>query len=279
MADKKDEGVARENAVAGLDFGGYEGQGFENQTGDDLALPFLNLLQALSPQIETIDGAKAGMLFNSVTQRLYDGSKGVLFVPAITEHVFVQRIPSARGGGFVAEHALDSDVVTNARERAKAEGKDDYYLTVPTDAGDDDLVECYKIFGVLDDEEGTVLPCVISFDKTKIKVYKKWVTTITGFQLNRDGQRITPPLFAHLTRVTSVKETNRSNQTYHNFALTPVAGSVEASLIGMNDGRFVQAKTIHEMVKSGQVTTNYAGSQDSEPTGPAPDSAGDDVPF
>ena len=59
-------------------FGDDLQQGFENMTQEDMALPFVRILGQLSPQVtdgdaKYIDGAKPGMIYNTVTSELFDG--------------------------------------------------------------------------------------------------------------------------------------------------------------------------------------------------------------
>ena len=61
-------------------------KGFEQMGANDLALPFLKVLGQLSPQVTQGDpafiaDARPGMIFNSVTQDLFDGQKGIEIVP------------------------------------------------------------------------------------------------------------------------------------------------------------------------------------------------------
>ncbi len=51
--------------------------GLENIQQDDLATPRLKILMQLSPELEEMENAKAGMIYNTVTNELYDGSKGI----------------------------------------------------------------------------------------------------------------------------------------------------------------------------------------------------------
>jgi len=56
--------------------------GLENMDQDDLALPFLKLLQNSSDETKKkhasyVDGAEPGMFYNTVTKKLYDGAKGI----------------------------------------------------------------------------------------------------------------------------------------------------------------------------------------------------------
>ena len=66
--------------VATLDFVKDSGMGLENIDKEDLALPFLKLLQAGSFETKKkhakyVEGAEPGMFYNTVTKKLYDGEK------------------------------------------------------------------------------------------------------------------------------------------------------------------------------------------------------------
>ena len=59
---------------------GDDAKGFDNMTQDDLALPFVRILGQLSPQVTAGDAkymedAKPGMIFNTVTNELFDGAE------------------------------------------------------------------------------------------------------------------------------------------------------------------------------------------------------------
>jgi len=87
------------NEIAVFDYSSVEETGFENQTQEDRSTPYLGVLQQNSPQCRDpedggIEGAKAGMFYNSATNELYEGrNDGVVVVPAYTEHVFVEYRP------------------------------------------------------------------------------------------------------------------------------------------------------------------------------------------
>ena len=64
--------------------------GSQNMTQEDLALPFLKVLGQLSPEVNKmnekfIEGAEPGMIFNTVTNQLFDGKKGVDVIPVFTK--------------------------------------------------------------------------------------------------------------------------------------------------------------------------------------------------
>jgi hypothetical protein len=87
--------------------------GMENITSDDVALPFLKVLAQLSPELETIDGAKAGMIYNTVTGDLYDGQKGIMVVPCHYERKYIEWHPRGSGNGAPANiYGATSDIMT-----------------------------------------------------------------------------------------------------------------------------------------------------------------------
>src|SRR4051812_18023234 len=99
-----------------FDYSAYANQGFEDMSRDDYAVPFLGVLQSNSPLLQDHATAKQGMLFNTVTQKVYDGKEGVCFVPAHREHVVVEWKPRDSGGGFVAIHQLEDPLIQKVKE-------------------------------------------------------------------------------------------------------------------------------------------------------------------
>ena len=207
------------------DYGDMSGGGFEGTTHEDFAMPFLNLLQALNPEVgadgpdKAIDGAKPGMLINSVTKELYDGKEGIVFVPVTTQHVYVEWKPRDAGGGIVGRHEIDSDLVTACKKSAEQFGQ------YKTDEGND-LIETFYMVGYTLESEDATEPkdiVVVPFSSTKIKVYKRIMQMLRTYK----GR---PPLFANRLRITSVAEKNNKG-SFFNFDIKPVNGGVGPSLI------------------------------------------------
>lgn len=232
-----------------FDFGEDAGEGFENQTSDDYAIPFISVLQGLSPQCEDEElGARPGMLYNTVTEELYKGSEGFEFIPVATQHVFVEWVSRDQGGGFVAVHQLEDSVVKYAKETSQEFGK---YFTPDGNT----LVETFYVYGIMLDDNGNEMIVVIPFTSTKISVYKKWNTRVSAFKLG--GKR--PPLFAHRVRVTTIKEERPKGVSY-NIVLKAANGDIKSSLINPKSDLFLEAKAARELILGG--TANIAhGSQ------------------
>ncbi len=240
--------------VAVPDYGDYSGGGYEGTSQDDFAIAYLNVLQGLSPEVGAegedakVPGASAGMMINSVTKELYDSKEGVVFVPATTSHTYVEWRPRDAGGGIVARHLADSDMV----KACKASGKFGDYKT---EEGND-LIETFYMFGYLLADKDQIEPddpIVLSFWSTKIKVYKRIMQTLRTFK----GR---PPLFANRLLIQTSAEKNNQG-SFYNFKLTPVNGTVGESLIAPveADGKpsklLAFGKLLCDQVRSGERRT------------------------
>ena len=101
---------ASNTAVAlATEFEEFAGVGMEEVGSEDLAVPFLRILAQLSPQVNKRDGAyvqgaEAGMVFNTVLNEAYSGEEGILVVPCFYNRRYVEWKPRAAGGGLVASY-------------------------------------------------------------------------------------------------------------------------------------------------------------------------------
>jgi len=280
MAAKKsktDSAVATktESAVGAVaDFGDFAGKGFENQTSADTTVPFLGLLQALSPQIKPggVAGAQQGMLINTVSEELFDGEEGVLFVPSTTEHCYVEWVPIKQGGGYVGRHELGSDVVVKATDQFK-------FNELKTEAGND-LIETFYVYGVLCPEAGLPQPIVIAITSTKIGVYKKWMGKLRSYVHVLDDGVTTqiPPLFSHLTRITSKTQVNSAGQESYNFVFQPAEGDVRDSLIGPADPRFQAAFAFGKVQAGGEAKVDFSKSDGASSAPPTAEDLNSETP-
>jgi hypothetical protein len=212
-----------------LDYGDYAGSGLEGVTSDEMVIPFINVLQALSPEVEEVEGAKAGMLFNKGTQELIPGDTGFLFLPVARQLAFVEWKPRKQGGGLIGRHNEDADIVQSAKKACAERGEDPRFTLLWTGKPEEshELRQTYYLYGyVLEQSEAGYDPigqALLSFNGTKIKVYKNWLTPINMLK-NR------PPLFAHPTRVGTFKDGNSKGEFY-NFKMRPAKGTVVESLL------------------------------------------------
>jgi hypothetical protein len=105
-----------------------EGRGNENVESEDVQIPRISVLQALSPQIKKsdpayIDGAEQGTIFNVLTGELH--TDGIKFIPVYFEKDHLVWKTRKSGGGLVARCA-------NAQEAEGLASTDETYEYVPS---------------------------------------------------------------------------------------------------------------------------------------------------
>lgn len=243
-----------ETAMAAYEYGDDAGLGRENQDTNDNLIPFLTPLQALS-KILSKDRAKfqPGMLLDSVTEEVYDGGKGVLFVPATTRRYFVEWTPRDKGGGFRGLHEPESRAVQDALAAHAARGGEFGKIKL----GENDLVETFYVYAALVDEHQPIGMAVMAFKKAMIKSYKRWnASTLKVLVPGPGGRKVSPPLFAHLSRIRTVFD-KRPQGEFYNVILEPANGDAMSSLLAPRDPRYQAAKQVYELVMSGAAKVNY----------------------
>ncbi len=210
------------------DYGQMAGAGFEGGSKEDLALPFIAVLQSKSPEVESgnpkrIKGAEAGMLMNTSTKEMFPS---LSFIPVFTRKAVVEWAPREQGGGFRGMHEIDAQVVVEARARFEADTNAKKRLSkdLLTKTGNN-LIETVYVFGIALEADGETpaFGCVLPFTSTKIAVYKKQLYTplysLKGV-----------PLFANRLRITTILE-NRPAGSSYNYRIEPLRGSFRDSLI------------------------------------------------
>lgn len=245
----------KNTSMAVVDYGEDSGAGFEGVSQTDLVIPFLEVLQAQSKKLELAEGSKAGDIINTVTNEIYKGTDGVAFIPVHAQHLFVEWKPRNEGGGFVGKHEVDSDVVKKAVAASEKFGE------YSTEAGND-LVETYYLFVMVIKPDATVEYAVIAFTSMKVKLYKNFITKAKMIQIGLpDGRRVNPPLFAHIYRAKTIKETKDGN-TYFNFQPIAFNGADAAAVrLSPEDSLYQEAKAFGQMVRQGAVKTAEASSE------------------
>lgn len=192
------------------------GLGTESMTQDDQAIPFLKILQDISPQTKArsddyIDGAEAGMLYNNASNALYDGQEGVVVVPVAYEASYVEYRPRAQGGGFAGKWPIDTPLINQCETGEKG---------VPVLPSGNELVRTANHYVLRLSEDGLYEQLVLSMASSQLKKSKKWNTMMKSTVLRRaDGTPFVPPTFLFKYRLQSSLENSASGQ-YYNWRIT-----------------------------------------------------------
>lgn len=264
-----------------FDYGEDAGAGFDNQTSEDVSIPFIVVLQPGSPLVQAPDSNyKAGMIINNTTGEILGDTKtGVSFVPALTEHFLVEWVPRDNGGGFVGQHAIDSDLAIQVR-------RDQALGVYKHPENGNDLIETFYVYGVvLDNETGAAIPAVWPFWSTHIKPYKDWMFRARSIVIPLpDGRKMTSknlPLWAFGYNVKTKFKSEKGFNWY-----IPIMGWADkdamASRIKPGSDVYMSAKSVYEGITSGKTkvdTGNLSRESASDATPAKGDVTAEEAPY
>lgn len=247
--------AAKENLPA-VNYSGFEAfanEGLESVSAQDLAIPYLRLLAQLSPQVNKrdgayIEGAEAGMIYNTVENVVYDGEVGVKVIPCYYRRVYVEWKPREKGGGYVATYPVDDKIVNT---------------TYKDDRGNDILpngnllTNTAEFYVLLLDKNGSRKRCLITMTSTQLKKARKWLTQIqTKTGETEDGRLYTLPMMSHIYKLTSVEERNDKGSWFgwevHEERILDLEQKSDSAL-------FKMAVEFSKSIKSGEVKVKQEG--------------------
>lgn len=271
MAAKKNVVAAKKEASAGtalvtggkMNFMADSGKGKEGTSVDSFAIPFLTALQKGSPQVDeaggkVLKGAKAGMLFNTVSQKLWDGKEGVFIVPVAYKRAFIRWGARDNGGGFKGEFTPEAAAKMRQDEIVlESEGT----LYYPSSKGaafnkkkDDVLMDHRNHYVLIVDADDPTMAtrALMSLKSTQIKKSKMLMSALDELKIGEPGAKFNPPTFANLIQVTTQPEQNDSGSWFgYVFTLEGQLDESQAAIYEM-------AKEFHASSVRGEVKANYA---------------------
>lgn len=232
-----------------------QSRGNENVTREDLQVPRLQVVQALSPELDEessrfIPDVRAGYLVNVLTGEWW-GREGLLLVPVYFSRQYMLWKVRTAGGGLlgVFEQRPDAEIAARRYPEDQVEVVD-----TPTNI-------CLLVT-----EDGTAgSEIAISLAKSKFKVSRKWNSLIRL----AGGDR-----FSRAYRVTSVKE-KRGNDDFYNFNILPEGWAPRHT--------YNQALELYEGITAGIVKPNVDHGKFSDDDGrgraDGPADVEDDIPY
>lgn len=225
-----------------------QGMGYDNQTADDISIPFIDILQSNSPECKGEDPeGKPGMIVNRSSGQIYDGKTGgAAFIPVYTEHNMTEWVPLDKGGGLVGSYSMDDPLVKEVRATQPL-GK----YKKPN--SENELVETFYVYGIFvpPGEDSQPHPAVMAMSSTKIKPYKDWMFQARGVVIPLpDGRKIKPPLWAHRYRFTT-KFVEKNNYSWWNWVIRFDGSGASDARIAPNDDLYMLGKSLYEDISSG----------------------------
>jgi len=187
------------------------GTGLENVSSDDMAIPYLMLLQALSPQLNKqkskyVEGAQQGEIYNSVTGETFDGDEGIVVIPCFYQKKYVEWTPRESGGGIVESH--------DSREILAQTTKNDRGQQVLSN-GNYIAETAYFYVMVCNEDESEWSQALVSMTSTQLPKAKKWISQMTQRKVqNSAGEMVNAPMFMFKYRLKSNSEQNDRGSWY-----------------------------------------------------------------
>ena len=223
---------------------GLSGSGFENADSDSYAIPFLRILQSTSPQVDEegpayVDGAKVGMLLNTVTNELF--GKEVKVIPIHYSRDFVEWKPDR--GGFVKSHGNDPSIL---QKISHIDDKNNSFLE------NGNVIQDTRNHYLLIADRLELGPIILSLVSTGIKHSKKWMSLMAALRLpNSDKQA---PMFAGVWDLQSIRNSN-DDGTWYQIGDKNMTGVEFSGWV--NKEQLDAAMQARELITSGSATADY----------------------
>lgn len=257
----KTQATAVSTEVNDLDELTQAGQEFKETLGkDDMSIPFIQILQQLSPQCtkgqpEYIKGAESGELFNTVTSQRWktrdDDDQpifGMRILPITYKRTFIEWVPRNKGGGLVKEWDVDQGLsIITARNENNLDIIQD---GSPYGTPGNQLNDTHTHFVFVIREDGTHFPAVLAMSSTQIKPSKNLNSMIADQKLPNGA---TPPRFFAIWNITTDQRTNDQGSWY--VWKFEKAGDVQS--LGMMP-LFREAKAFAESILAGEHKVDHS---------------------
>ena len=256
MSIKNTIKVKENNALQTVNIEQFADEGFDNVDSKSLALPFLKVLGQLSPQVTQGDSnfipdAKAGMIYNTVTDELYDGHKGITVIPCYYKLEYIEWKDRDKGAvAPVNVYPSDSDIMTK---------------TTRGDDGKDRLqngnyIEETASHYVMVVEPEKTSTALITMKSTQRKKSKKWNSMMMSLRQQRKNGKgfFKPAPFTQQYLLATVLEKNNMG-SWFGWEISHV-GAVQ------NDEVLKAAFDFYESCKKGSVRVNHNTEEQVEKT-------------
>ena len=223
---------------------------------EDLAIPFLKVLQKMSPELDDLD-VHAGDIFNSVTKEGVSGKSGVHVINCAYRLEYIEWEPRGTGSGAPYNIYYAGEEMP---ETQRGEDNKDYVV----DGNGRYIERTAQHYVLVIDEDGMTQQALLSMKATQFKKSKQWNSALKSLKM-KDGKGIlfTPARFAHIWLLKSTPEENK-NGSWHGWEIS------KDSLVG-DVALYQEAKLFAESISAGQVKVQHSREEDTTDS--------DNVPF
>ena len=227
-------------------FGNDLDQGFENVTQEDTSLPYVRILGQLSAEVNEgdgkyIEGAKPGMIYNNITNEIFDGKEGIKVVVSYYKRNFPEKSDKGDGNAItVATHEPNSPIIqTGKRVGSKIMLPNGNYLE-----------ETAYYYVLMETNAGGMTPALITMKSSQLTVSKKWIAMMKLMQVDiGEGKVGRPPMHGVVYNLSSALQKNDKGSWY-GWSVT------QDRIMGQDDKTlYLSAKDFNQSVAKGNVQT------------------------
>lgn len=185
----------------------FAGTGLDTITTDDIATPRLKVLAQMSPELEEIDGARAGMICNSVSKKIYSGQDGISVVVCGYDKVWLEWQDRGKGSSAPVNIFSPVDKPTNA-----VRGDDGKFRL---ESGNY-LEECANFYCLLLNGGVAPEPAIISMKATQLKAARSWAYSLKNefIQNPKTKKLFLAPSWYRIYTLTTTKQSNDKGSWY-----------------------------------------------------------------
>jgi len=193
-----------------IDFEADKDSGFENLVEQTVALPILKLLQNGSAEAKKRDpkyvtDAEPGMLYNTVTGKLYDGEKGVQVIPCYLDFEYQEWADFGTGSGRPEKiYPADSDILKKTTKDAQGKDRLPNGNYIQTSA---------QWFVIVSDDKGSET-VMMSFYGSQLPVSRKWNAAQMSISFDGKDGPYTPSRFSHIWKLSTIEKSGKGNTWY-----------------------------------------------------------------
>lgn len=222
------------------------GAGQENVRTEDLAIPFLGLLQSNNPQVKKssppevrIEGAEEGMILNTVTKKLF---KDVDVIPCFFTSVLIEWKDRDKneGGGFVKMYPDPNDPILQTAKPHSAEKPN--LLVLPNTNWIVPTAQHYVLFK---DADGAWNRAIVAMTSSKLSGSRRWNSLMSMEKIIVNGQTKMPPTYSRIYKLKTTPKA-KGDISWWVFDVEKV-GNVEDPEV------YMEARRFYEAVKSGTI--------------------------
>ena len=225
--ETRDVATKQSGAVATLDFVSDSGMGLENVDKQALALPFLKLLQSGSDETKKkhakyVEGAEAGMFYNTVTKKLYNGEKGIEVIPVFYKMTYPEWAPFEKREGRPIHNDRGPGIMSKVTQNDR--NKD------MLDNGNE-IIKTANHFVIINGERPE--KALMTMKSTQLKVSRQWNSLMENEFENdpKTGKSLQAPTFSRIYRLCSVE--NSGSFTWDGYNVSMIRKVDNAGLYQM----------------------------------------------